>query len=95
MSQSLLEWKPLGSRMLRARFGGKYTKLTLVVCYAPTEMAEEEVKDGFYDQLQSAIEDTPSHDMLLIIGDLNARTGSCNRGRKRVMGINGLGTQSQ
>ena len=92
VSRSLLEWKPLGSRMLRARFGGKYTKLTLVVCYAPTELAEEEVKDGFYDQLQSAIEDIPSHDMLLIIGDLNARTGSCNRGRERVMGIHGLGT---
>ena len=55
VSRALLEWKPLGPRLLRARFNGKYTKLTLLVCYAPTEEAEEEVKDRFYDQLQAAI----------------------------------------
>ena len=92
VSRALLEWKPLGPRLLRARFNGKYTKLTLLVCYAPTEEAEEEVKDRFYDQLQAAIEDVPAHDMLLIIGDLNARTGSINTGRERVMGSHGLGT---
>ena len=78
--------------MLRARFNGKYTKLTVVVSYAPTEEAEEEKKDDFYDQLQTAIEDVPTHDMLLIIGDLNARTGNINTGRERVMGKHGLGS---
>ena len=32
----------------------------------------------FYDQLQSAIDHTPSNDVLLVNGDLNARTGSVN-----------------
>lgn len=44
------------------------------------------MKDQFYDQLQFAIEDILTRDMLLIIGDLNARTGSSNRGRERVKG---------
>ena len=94
ISRTLLEWKPLGARMLRARFNGKYTKLTVLVCYAPTEDAEEELKDRFYDQLQAAIEDVPAHDMLLITGDLNARTGNDNTGRERVMGTHGLGFHS-
>ena len=92
VSKALLEWKSLGPRLLRARFNGKYTKLTVVVSYAPTEEAEEEKKDDFYDQLQTAIEDVPTHDMLLIIGDLNARTGNINTGRERVMGKHGLGS---
>ena len=32
----------------------------------------------FYDQLQSAIDHTPSNDVLLVNGDLNARTVSVN-----------------
>ena len=34
--KALLEWKPFGSRLLKARFHSKYTKLSVLVCYAPT-----------------------------------------------------------
>ena len=57
-----------------------------------TEDADEEEKDVFYDQLQSAIDDTPSHDVLQVIGDLNAGTGSVNTDRERVLGKEGFGT---
>ena len=90
VSKSLLDWKPLGPRMLRARFNSRYTKLTVIVCYAPTEEAEEDMKDGFYEQLQAAVEDVKMHDMLLIIGDFNARTGNTNTGRESVIGRHGL-----
>ena len=62
--KSLLEWKPVSDRLIMARFNSKYTKLTLLSCYAPTEDASEEEKDVFYDQFQNAIDDTPSHDKL-------------------------------
>ena len=45
--KALLEWKPFGSRLLKARFHSKYTKLSVLVCYAPTEDANAEVKDAF------------------------------------------------
>ena len=64
----------MSDRLIMARFNSKYVKLTLLTCYAPTEDPEEQEKDVFYDQLQSAIDDTPSHDVLLVIDDLNART---------------------
>ena len=67
--KALLEWKPFGSRLLKARFHSKYTKLSVLVCYAPTEDANAEVKDAFYDQLQTAVESVHAHDMLLILGD--------------------------
>ena len=65
----------MSNRLIMARFNSKYVKLTPLTCCAPTEDAHEEEKDVFYDQLQSAIDDTPSRDVLLVIGDLNVRKG--------------------
>ena len=90
--KALLEWKPFGSRLLKARFHSKYTKLSVLVCYAPTEDVNAKVKDAFYDQLQTAVESVHAHDMLLILGDLNAKVGSDNTGREHVMGKHGIGT---
>ena len=48
----------------------QFAKLSVIVCYAPTEDAEDEKKDTFYDELQASVDETPSHDVLLIMGDL-------------------------
>ena len=79
---SLLEWKPYGPRLLRARFNSKFTKLSVIVCSAPTE----EVKDQFYEQLQAIVENIPAHNMLPVIGDMHARNGSNNTNRERING---------
>nr|KAG5701644.1 hypothetical protein BaRGS_019333 [Batillaria attramentaria] len=55
------------------RFNSRYTKLSVIICYAPIEDAEEEDKENFYNQLQATTEEVKTHDMLLIIGDMNAR----------------------
>ena len=90
--KALLEWKLFGSRLLKARFHSKYTKLSVLVCYTPTEDANAEVKDAFYDQFQTAVGSVHAHDMLLILGDLNAKVGSDNTGKEHVMGKHGIGT---
>ena len=69
----------------------KVSKLTIVACYAPTEEAEEEEKDEFYEQLEEEIRTTPRHDVLMVIGDLNARVGEDNTGKERAMGTQGFG----
>ena len=92
LEKALTEWKPLGPRLLKARFNSRYTKLTVIVCYAPIEDATEENNDSFYGQQQAATEEVRTHDMLMIIGDLNARVGDNNRDRELVMGKYGFGT---
>ena len=64
------------------RLNSKFVKMTVIIPYAPTHDAKEEVKDEFYNQLEEAIRSTPQHDTLLLAGDLNAKVGTENTNNK-------------
>ena len=87
----MLEWKPISERIIKARYNSAFAKLSVTVCYAPTEDAEDEEKDIFYDELQASVDETPSHDVLLTMGDLNAKVGVDNQVKESTMGRQGLG----
>ncbi|XP_056017322.1 craniofacial development protein 2-like [Ostrea edulis] len=91
-SQALIEWSPVDERLIVARFHSKYAKMTLIQCYAPTNDAEDDSKTTFYEKLQSTVSKTPRHDILIVLGDLNAKVGNDNEGKKRIMGKHGVGT---
>ena len=61
------------------------------MAYAPNENADEEDKEDFYYSLQMTVDNVPRHDVLLLLGDLNARVGYNNKKRERVMGKHGEG----
>ena len=46
-------------------------------------------KELFYEQLQSIVEKVNKHDLLIITGDMNAKVGSSNHNRERVMAKHG------
>lgn len=91
---TLLDWKPISDRMMRARFNSKHCKLTIIQCYAPTNEADDEVKDEWYEHLSQVISKVPCHDMLLITGDLNAKVGEDNTNYERAMGKHGCGVMN-
>src|SRR5579871_6664724 len=78
MNKHLLEWQPVNERIMTARFNGRYAKLYIIQCYAPTNEAEEEDKEAFYRRLQETVDKVPAHDVLCIMGDLNAKVGNNN-----------------
>ena len=51
------------------------TATVMQVC-APTSNSEEAEVEQFYEDLQDLLELTPKKDVLLIIGDWNAKVGS-------------------
>ena len=74
--KALIGWKPVNDRIITGRFQSRHTKTNFVVIYAPTEEAEEEEKDNFYDQCQDVFNEIPKHDMVLLLGDMNAQVDS-------------------
>ncbi|XP_071161040.1 craniofacial development protein 2-like [Mytilus edulis] len=64
-------------------------------CYAQTNNAKDDTKDDFNEQLQTAISKVPQHDMLVIMGDLNANVGSDNTDSENVMGRHGCGVKNK
>ena len=62
--------------MNSVHFQGKPFNITVIQVYAPTTNAEEAELEMFYDDLQELLELTPHKDVLFIIGDWNAKTGS-------------------
>nr|KAG5707916.1 hypothetical protein BaRGS_031647 [Batillaria attramentaria] len=91
--RALIGWEPVNSRIITAKFitKKKDIKLNIIQCYAPTNDAEEEKKDDFYQQLQTVIDRGGAKDMTILMGDFNAKIGSDNTGYEDTMGTHGLG----
>ena len=80
-------------RMISVHFQGKPFSITVIQVYAPTTNAEEAEVEWFYEDLQHLLELTPKKDVLFIIGDWNAKTGS--QEIPRIIGKFGLGVQNE
>ena len=65
----------------------------VIQAYAPTSNAEKAEVEWFYEDLQDLLELTPTKDVLLIIGDRNAKVGS--QETPGVTGKFGLGVQNE
>ena len=91
--KALAGWEAHGPRILSATFQTKHKriKLCVVQCYAPTNDGEEEQKEDFYHRLEAVCQSLSGKGLLLLMGDLNAKIGSENRGYEEVMGQHGLG----
>ena len=62
--------------MISVRFQGKQFNIMVIQAYAPTSNTEEAEVEWFYEDLQDLLELTPKKDVLLIIGDWNAKVRS-------------------
>ena len=79
--------------MVSVHFQGKPFSITVIQVYAPTSNAEEAEDEWFYEDLEDLLELTPKKDVLLIIGDWNAKLGS--QEIPGVTGKFGLGVQNE
>ena len=55
----------------------------------------EEEKDRFYEQLQTEVEGLSHHDLVIVMGDLNAKVGNNNSFYNREMGTHSCGVMNE
>ena len=46
-ANTLLEWEPISDRIMKERFNSKHCKLTIILCYAPTNESDKEDKEDW------------------------------------------------
>ena len=63
---------------------------TFLQVYAPTTEADEDKMDVFYSKVQEALDKINSKDVIIIMGDWNAKIGG-NRPSNNYIGKFGLG----
>ena len=66
---------------------------TLVQVYSPTANASNEVIDDFYGKLQTTVESVPTNDILIVMGNWNAKIGK--REEPGIAGKWGLGERNE
>jgi hypothetical protein len=85
-----LERNPISERIITARAKTKYRKLTIVQCYAPTD-GESDGKESFHSLLDKTLISLHRSDIVLTMGDFNAKVGCNNEDVEHVMGKHGTG----
>lgn len=95
--KTLTAWKPISSRIISANFNtsNKRVKAHIIQCYAPTNDADDEAKERFYDSLNHLLNDIGTRDLIILMGDFNAKIGAQNEGYESVMGKHGVGTMNE
>ncbi|KAL4083725.1 hypothetical protein QTP88_029041 [Uroleucon formosanum] len=64
---------PVNERICYIRISHQKLDLIILNCYAPTENADDEEKNSFYDTLERTFDSLPKNSIKLIVGDLNAQ----------------------
>ncbi|XP_053217975.1 elongation factor 1-beta isoform X1 [Podarcis raffonei] len=93
VARLILGYNLKNDRMISIRFQGRPLHTTVIQVYAPATDAEETEIDQFYEDLQCLLKLTPKKDVLLIMGDWNAKVG--NQEIKGTTGKFGLGVQDE
>lgn len=77
-------WEAINERIVMVRLGCKPINISLIAVYAPINPTKGQKttideSDTFYINLQDTVDKVPKGDMLMIVGDFNARVGKQDR----------------
>jgi len=78
LSKLLKKFEPNNDRICYIVLTGKIFDTVIIKCFAPTETADCELKDQFYDDLDRVLDNIPRENIKIVVGDFNAQVGREN-----------------
>ena len=87
MRRHVKSWKCASERMVKLKVSIEC--YTLVQVYAQTDDSKSEAKDEFFVELQRVVEEVGRREILIVMGDLNARVGRNTEVWGSVLGCHG------
>ena len=93
LKTSVVEVTQVDERIMRLRLKHSLGFMSVVTVYAPTEVCETEEK-MFYAKLDFVLDQCPRCDALIVLGDINAVTGTERAGYEICVGPYGCGPRN-
>lgn len=93
---AVLGYNPISDRIISIKLSASPTPLNIMQVYAPTSTSSDESVEIFYRELESSIAAVPKRELLLIIGDFNAKVGetTMDDGIRNIVGRYDLGVRN-
>ena len=88
------EWVPISERIIKIRLYCAPIHITVIAVYSPINPVTKQMSDEndkFYNDLQDTLNDVSTKDMIIIMGDLNARVGNDQQKRQQHVIRSGIG----
>lgn len=94
---AVLGYNPISDRLISIKLSASPTPLNIIQVYAPTCSSSDESLEDFYKDLESSMATIPKKELLLIIGDFNAKVGdtTMDDGIRNIVGRYGLGVRNK
>ena len=76
LADSIIEQVAVSERMVYVKFAAqRRANLVVIVCYAPTNEADDLAKDNFWNQLSSLVSSCQQRERVCLVGDFNTEHG--------------------
>jgi len=92
-AKSILGYWPMSDRILLVKLKGQPFDISIIQVYAPTSEASDNEIEDFYEKLDAAKAQCKSQEVIIVMGDFNAKIGE---GREDdIVGPHGLGKRNE
>ena len=92
--KTLIGWEQVSPRKITSKFKTTHKRISLKIIqfYAPTY---DDTKDKFNQPLEETIRKCSARDIIIVMGDMNAKVGTDNTGFEEIMGTKVIGTMNE
>ena len=76
IARSIMGYWPLSNRVILVKLQGKPFNINILQTYVPNQDYNDEDIEQFYEEIQQAINQEKSDEIICMMGDMNAKVGS-------------------